>query len=364
MVESILDKGLDEIVKLKEAVAELGSLELRKKNVGAEIKLLDKEIKAGTSHMESEIDKAIRSRRSVIENKYKKQIDELVSKKNSILSKRNKTKKSAISERIKGETTGATKEMKRLKDERKALYRLHKIPVISRNRFFSALYMPKGFKDFLIILAVLVFVLFLIPCGIYFLWLSDKSYLFLALLYILSILIFGGLYLLLNKVKNKNAEGLLKLRELRIAYNKNKREKKKIKKGILKDTDESRYGLSSYDEELRAVNTKLDSLNKEKNDALEYFESNTRPLITNEITMKLQPAVDRLSALIKKERDKLKATETEYNKLSLNLANNYEAYIGKEFMTVDKLAHLETIMREKNLSSIRDAIDYVKAMKS
>jgi hypothetical protein len=58
--------------------------------------------------------------------------------------------------------------------------------------------------------------------------------------------------------------------------------------------------------------------------------------------------------------EKLKITEASYNKLSRELSNNYEVFIGKEFMNSDKLNQLETIMKNNGLSTIKQAIDFFK----
>lgn len=360
---TILDKGIEELKILKESVSKLENLSVSIKKLSSETKSLNKQITSGENQLTSEIDKSIREKRSAVESKYDKQISSLIAKKNKTQSKRSKTRKEAVSDRIKSETNEPEIERRNIKKERRVLSNQSNIPLVARTRFFSALYLPKGFKDFLIIVAVLLVVLFIIPCGIFFLWLSDRSYIYLALLYIVSILVFGGAYLAFNKVKANNMAGLTKLRDFRIELDKNRSKLKKIKKGIIKDTDDSGYGLHEFDSDIKAINQEIDNFKSEKAKALNEFEANTKDTIINDISNTRQPAIDDMKDLLKKKSEKLKMAEASYSKLSLDISNNYEVFIGKDFMNSDKLDHLETTMKSNSFSTIREAIAYLKENK-
>ncbi|MDX1358479.1 MAG: hypothetical protein R3232_06590, partial [Clostridia bacterium] len=257
MTETFLDMGVDAVVELKQAIMKLDSLGERKRESLTLIKHLNKEINTGINQMETEIAKAVRTKRAVIEEKYDKQINSLIAKKGSLTAERSRTKKAAVSDRIKNETNETVVGMHVLKKDWKVLARRDKLPLIVRSRLFSALYLPKRFKDFLVILVFLAFILFLIPCGIYFLWLSDRSYLYLALLYVLTILLFGGIHLGLGRLKTRHASTLAKIKELRTKYDTLRRELRKERKAITKDSDESMYGLGEYDTEIREIDAQL-----------------------------------------------------------------------------------------------------------
>ena len=356
---TILDKGIEELAVLKKTVQEMEKLSVSGKELSSETKSLTKQITSAENQLATETEKSIREKRSNIEAKYDKQISNLIAKKNKTQSKRNKSRKEAVSDRIKSETNEPIIERRNIKNERKILSNQSNIPLVARTRFFSALYLPKGFKDFLIIIAVLILVLFIIPCGIFFLWLSDKSYIYLALLYIASILVFGGIYLALNKVKANNIAGLTKLRDFRLELDKNKSELKKIKKGIIKDTDDSGYGLHEFDSDIKTINREIDELRSEKAKSLNEFEANTKETIINDISNMRQPIIDEMHDLLKKKSEKLKTVDVSYRKLTLDISNNYEVFIGKEFMNSEKLGLLETTMKTNGLSTIREAIAYL-----
>ena len=56
----------------------------------------------------------------------------------------------------------------------------------------------------------------------------------------------------------------------------------------------------------------------------------------------------------------IKDTEDKIKNLSMDIANNYEAYMGKEFMSVEKIKILMDIMLDNKLKTISEAIGYYK----
>ena len=66
---------------------------------------------------------------------------------------------------------------------------------------------------------------------------------------------------------------------------------------------------------------------------------------------------DELSSLA----EKLRSTRTAANEKALFITDHYEVYIGKEYMTPEKLAALADIVRSGAASNISDAISVYKS---
>ncbi len=354
MEANILNSGVDQLRIIKHNLNEMEKYKTQKKELDSSEKKLEKEVKNKEKAIADEISKAIKQRKNHIESTYDKPINEARTKIKKIQANRDKSKKIAVAERIATETKDMQIESKTIKSERKAIFKQEKISSIFNNRLFFALHLPKGFGDFVIILGTLIFFLFIIPCGVYFAWFSDRSYLYLALFYVIIIIVFGGLYLLTGKMVSKHIEALKKVRELRIRLSDSKRKQKRVQNRILHDIDETTYGLEDYNSETRALELEIDNLSKDKKAALLNFENEKRITIINEITDRNQKELDQLKSDYGKTRSQNKLNGDRLNALSKKIVNEYEVYLGKELMKVEELNQIERLMVSNNLKTIAE----------
>ena len=61
--------------------------------------------------------------------------------------------------------------------------------------------------------------------------------------------------------------------------------------------------------------------------------------------------------------EELKATRLMIKQQTLAISGNYEVYMGKEFVSPTALARMDTLMDEKGLATIGEALDAYKAEK-
>ena len=159
-----------------------------------------------------------------------------------------------------------------------------------------------------------------------------------------------------NKVKERHLEGMKELRSLRHQYKKNLRGIRKIRRGIKKDSDESTYGLEQYDDELKEIEEEIRRIAEEEKKAVDTFDGTTSLQIKEEIKGRYQAELDSLRAKYEEAGAEQKKTEEKVTEFALMLSTQYEAYLGKDMMSVEKLDHLIVHMEKGGAATIGEAL--------
>lgn len=361
MEPNILSGGRNDLLLIKEKLEELNTYRDKRDDLSSRESSLEKAIKTKEKDITDEINNTIRKRKDEIEAAYNSQIETTRQRAKKIKGKKEKSKSIKVSERIDNETSGLREESRLLKQEIKDIFRMNKIPRIFNNRLFYAIFTPKGMGDFSIILAALFLLLLALPYGIYAKFISGKNMVFLFLVYLLIVVVFGGAYLLVeNNVRARYAKAFQRITQIRVSLILNRRKQNSIQNSILKDKDESIYGLENFNEELNELEDEILSLSAQKKEAMNVFETSTKQVIKDEISARYQEELNSL----KKDYGIIyvsgKETEDNIKNISMEITNNYEVFMGKEFMSAEKLDTLHQIMEEQNLNTISEAIGYYK----
>ena len=354
---TILSGGVDTLNEIKEHLLELHGYQATYENLTAEEEKLEKNIRAIEKSVSEEIASTTRKRRQEIEDAFDKQTDKLRARIKKIKDKRDKRKDLKVSERISEETASLREENHRLKLEAKTLFKQRHVPSYCYTRLYYALYYPRYLVDLMTILCTLLLTLFLVPCGIYFLVLPEERILYLILIYIATVIFFGGIYLLVgNHTKDKHPEELKQVGGLRAQIRGNLKKINAIKRDIKKDRDESGYGLENFDEELARLSKEEADIALQKKDALLTFDNTTSQVIASEISGRqeeklagLRSENDSVCAEVSKAQDRIKA-------LTIKIASEYEPFIGKDLMTLDRLEALTNIIQAGNAANISEAV--------
>lgn len=357
MNENILKGGVEQLDLLKEKLIELDRYQNENSSLGGEEKRLVKLIASKEKEIEEEIDRTVRKRREEIEATY----DQEIVKEQKLIKKvegsKNKDKSAQISDRIEMETAQLKETYDQMIGEVKGKFRQEKIPRLFNTKVFYALYLPTGIRDYLIIMIAILFSLLVVPCGIYFFILQDQKVIYLILIYFLTVLIFGGIYIFIEtKVKEKHLTTLKDVQSIRTNMLKNKIKRNKIKKKILKDKNDSSYALEHYDKEIKRINLDIEDILVKKKEALSYFDKNTRLVITKEIQDGFKEELMDLNKELEVINERNKETSEKIKDLTLELVNDYEAYIGREFMSLEKINSLIELIKEEKLTSVSEAI--------
>jgi hypothetical protein len=364
MEGNILSGGVKDLNDIKNKLLELNEYQEKNDVLNAEEVKLEKSIKNKEKAITEEITGTSKKRKDEIEGTYDEQLEKTRARIKKIRNRKEKSKSEKISERILYETADLREEYQSTAMDIKTIIKQNKIPSICKTRLFYSLYFPKRTGDIMIILLSLIIILLALPSAIYLFLLPKGNMFYLILIYMLTVICFGGSYMLVDAyIKNKHLDSLKKILKLRQSQKFNKRRQKGVRNNILKDKDESKYGLDNFDQELTELDKELNTIGEQKKDALSVFENTTRFVIGEEIKARYQEELVSLKQEYGKAYVEIKDTEDKIKNLIMELVNTYEAYIGKEFMNVEKLDALAEIMEENQIKTISEAITYFKENK-
>ncbi len=358
---NLLSGGVDSLNEIKEHLLELRGNQANNNSLLDEEEKLEKSINSLEKSIAEEVQTTTRKRRDEIEGAFDKQMDKTRARMKKIRDKRDKRKNMKVSERINTETASLRAENNSLKLEAKAIFEQRRIPFYCYSKLFYSLYSPSCFTDFLVIITVILITLLIIPCGIYFLLLPEDKSIYLILTYVISVLLFGGLYFLVdNRTKERYPEEILQVKKLRSSIRKNKKKINAIKKNIKDDRDESAYGLQNFDEELAKLEQELAEISQQKKEALETFDNTTRQVIAAEIQSVNEDKLNGLKADYEKVCAETKKSEEMIKALTIKIASEYEPFIGKDLMTLERLDSLINIIQSGSAATISEAINFYR----
>lgn len=358
---NLLSGGVDNLNEIKENLFELHGYQAKYSHLTAEIDKLEKSLQAEEKAVMDEIQSTTKKRRQEIEDTFDKHIDKTKSRIRKAKNKRSKYKYRKVSERIKAETSTQREENRRLKSEAKLIFKQNHIPSFCNSYLFYALYFPKFIEDFLTIILTLLLTLFVIPCGIYFFLLPKDEIIYLIITYVITVVFFGGLYLIIeNRTKDRHLEVMRQVRVLKSKYRANKVAMKKIKRRIKRDRDESSYGLEEFDKEIEKLDREGITIENQKKEALITFENTTSQIIAKEIRGLHEDRLNSLRSELGKAREEASKADEKVKALSIKIANEYEPFLGKDLMTLDRIDSLINIIQAGNASTVSEAVAFYR----
>ena len=340
----------------KQAVQELDDLKQKEKMLEDLEKQLENSLKTKQKQVAETIALTVKKRSDEIAKSYDTEIGKTQENLKKVRGKREKAKNQGEKERILDETQSLSKANEELKGRLKTIFRANHVPAFCASDLYYSLYFTKGLKELMTMLITLLICFLLIPCGVYFA-LPQQNTLFLIGIYVADIFIFGGLYVAIgNSTKMKHMDALKEGRNIRNQIMANKKEMKAITKSIRKDKDEAVYNLQKFDDEIAQLEQDKAQAERQKKEALNTFETVTKTIISDEIMGNHKAELDQLEQDFTKTVEDLKETRAVSRDKALFMTDNYEIYVGKEFMTVERLQGLEDIIASGNAANISDAI--------
>lgn len=358
---NLLSGGADQLNEIKEYLLELRGNQANNISQIEKEETIERSIKSLEKEINEEIQATVKKRRSEIDDTFDQQIAKIRDRMKKIKGRRSRKRNSKVSERMNMETSSLQAENNSLKLEAKTIMNQKRIPSFCNTKLYYALYSPACFTDILIIIASIIITLLLIPCGVYFLLLPEEKIAYMVITYVSTVIFFGGIYLLTgNLTRAKFAAEIRQIGGLRSSIRANKKKISAIKNKIKNDRDESSYGLQSYDEELAKLEKEEDDILAQKKESLETFDNTTKQVIASEIQgmneeklSGLRSEYDYASAESKKTEDKIKA-------LTIKIAREYEPFLGKDLVTLERLESLTNIILAGNATNISEAIAFYK----
>ncbi len=353
---NILSAGIGELRELRQMLVSLEDDKAKNAELTLKEEQLEKQIQTLEKQLSDKIAQVAKTRSTELGATYDEQLEKTKSRLRKVRTKKDKQKGLQVAERIASETAQVREERRQLYEQMGQLYKENKIPRFLNNRFMHALYIPQGLKDILIILLTLVVVLFVLPCGIYYFAFRPKT-VFLIVLYIVTVLLFGGIYMALNSIsKQRSPQTFEKIKALRRELGVNHKNIRKMEKAIRKDKDESRYDLDKFNNELRELEEEAERITQEKKAALKKFEGETKAVIAAELTAEFAEKLDPLREEHDEAYEEQRRAEDSVKRLSMRLTNEYNSYLGKENLNISTLDELLCIMEAGEAATIKDAL--------
>ena len=319
-------------------------------------------------HQEQELETANRAVADAVNQTVKKRLDEINSSYDKEIAKgqerlkkarakREKAKNKGMKERIAEETSELREHNRELKLQMKTLFQKERVPGFCNSTYYYALYDPRGVKEFMLFFMTILVCFLAVPCGIYFLLLQQRQMWYLAAVYFLDVLLFGGLYVLVgNKTRLRYQDALKRGRAIRNTLRANRKKIRVITHTIQKDGNEDIYDLEKYDDEIACVEQELSEITTRKKDALSTFENVTKTIISDEIIASHKDKLDRLSQELDEVTANLRSLESSIREQNIRIADTYGPYLGREFLQPEKLAQLSKIIQAGSASNITEAI--------
>lgn len=302
------------------------------------------------------IQKTLRQRSEEINDTYDRQLSQLDSRLKKIQSDRDRAKQEGIKGRIRGETEPLRLENRELKRQLKAVLKKDSAPGFCSTGVFFTLFRPSGFGELLIFLLVFILVFALLPFGVY--QLLPKHRLWqLVLLYGADVLIFGGLYLLINNATvGKHGAAVRQGREIRNRIRLNKKKIRTIIRGVRSDSGEEGYNLEGFDDEIAKVQQERSDVIAKKQSAQNIFDTVTRNIITDEIETAAKDKLTELKNRLSEVTAARAQLESEEQRMALELSGQYEQYLGKNHMNLEDIDRLRGMLDTGAAVSVIDAV--------
>lgn len=357
---NILSGGIETLYTMKENLLELTGYREKSSTLAQEEADLERQLNAKEKELNDEINSVTKKRKDELSASFDEQLSQTRTRIKKVKGKKDKTKSAKVSERIEIETSELREEKTQYLEEIKKLYKSEKIPSVFNNWFYYSLFMPNRLKDLGVILLTLALVLVAIPFLLYN-YVFPEHVLWLVLSYVITVLVFGGLYVAINRItKEKHADTYQKIKTQRSKALAAQKKINSMKRAILKDKDESSYGLDKFNEELQQLDDELAHLAEEKKKAMVTFESVTKYAIAEDIKARYEGELKELEQEHSRIYEEQRKAEDMGKQFALEISAKYEPFIGKEIMSIPLLDKMITVMETGNVSTIAEALAHAK----
>lgn len=330
-------KNIQYLEAAKSAILQREDLSRQAKEQEALVKKMEAGLEQARTSVDESIDTMIKKRRSEIEASYDSHSEEILSSIRKVRARREKAKNRGMKNRMNTETADIRQKNNILKNEIRTLFQKNKVPRFCDSMLFYSLYYPRKLREIAIFLLCLVVTFGVIPCGIY-LAIPQRRTLYLALIYVVDILVFGGIYLLINnKIKVPHNLALKEGRKIRDNIYTNRKHIKAIQNGIRKDTNEDMYGLEEFDRKLDKLNEDNEQVLNEKKRALDVFDGETRENIRQEIEANNEERLRQLESDLREAEATLDNLREQEQFWGRKFSERFGNTLGQEFMETEKL---------------------------
>lgn len=325
---------------------------------------LEKALEAEKKAVADQIRLTIKKRLEEINASYDKEITKGQEELKRVRSRREKAKTQGVQARIEEETSVLKEHNQELQAQMKSLFQENHVPVYCRSSLYYSLYFPRWFGEIMVAAASIAIAFVLVPYGLYYL-IPHRNPLFLAGIYVLAILLFGGIYVGVgNKGKLLHLEVLKQGRAIRDQIHSNNKKIKVITSTIRKDRNESMYDLVAFDDDIARAEQELSQVSNKKKEAMNTFETVTKTILSDEIEHNSKSKIEELQTAYEQTTSERKEVEAQRKEKKLFVTDHYEAYLGSGFLDPIKIAELITILQNGQAQNLTEALASYKKTSS
>ena len=327
----------------------------RLEKLAESVKDISKELDNARKEKQNEMDSKIKASTDAICDGYDKSINADKDKIKAVSAARDKAKMVGVKERINAETASLRAQNEDLADQINEAFIHENISKVFNSQLFISVFNPKKLLDYVIDIAIILILYVAVPVALLLLPMIPQWILFVyyMVITVVSIVVIKCIF---RKVVLKHAETIMAAQNTRIQITDNKKRIKKIEKNIRKDKNEDMYGLESFDSDINALHDDIARIEEEKSSALEEFEKNTKADIISEINERYADKITNMENELNKKKKEYDELDDLVKKQRIYISSNYEAYLGKEFINVDKLSELNSIMKSDSADTIAQAL--------
>ena len=353
--QNILNGNQKQLEQIIGDIKEHNSKKERLEKLSESVKDISKELDNTIKEKDNETDSRIKASIDAICDGYDKSINADKEKIKSVTAARDKAKMAGVKERINAETASLRAENSDLAEQINEAFIHENISKMCNSQMFIAVFNSRKFLDYIIDVVLLLVVFAVVPIALYFLPMIPTWILLVysIVMPMLCVILIKGIY---KGVLLKHKDTIIAAQNTRMQIHDNKKRIKKIEKNIRKDKNEDMYGLESYDSKINALHDEIAGIEEEKNAALEEFDNTAKADIINEINNRYEDKITSMKAELKKKKAEYDDLDDLVKKQRIYISSNYEAYLGKEFMSIDRLSELNSIMKSDAADTIAQAL--------
>ncbi len=356
------DDCLNFLSEAREALDKLSLLEDQEGHLVQETKKLERQLEAEQKALADNIRQTVKKRSDEISSSYDKEISKGQDRLKRARSRREKAKSQGVKERIKEETEELHSHNRELQVQMKGEFQQNRVPWFCNTRLYYSLFFPRWFKEILTLAVFLLISFLVIPCTVYYL-ISEHNPLYLVCIYLLDVIIIGGIYVLVgNKTRARHLEVLKAGRMFLDQIHSNNKKIRLITATIRKDRNEAQYNLDRFDDEIAQAEQELMEIAEQKKEALNTFENVTKNILTDEIEHNSREKISSIESRYQEQARSLKVIESQVKEGRLFITDQYGTYLGQEFLDPIKIAELTTIIQGGEASNISEAIEEYKKL--
>ncbi len=351
---------------LKDALSVLGELNRAKgdrEQLQDSIKELERDIEGEEKACRDESDLTVKKRKEEIAASFDREIRKDQEQVRRVRQDREKAKDKGIAGRIEMETADLKEENRKTQDEIYGVLKENHLPKLCNSRLYYSLFSPKGVLEYFIFALSYLVLTLALPLLIFYLMPEPARVplTMLAICFLCNLVFFFGYQIVVRKTKMLRWQVIRQVRALRDRISANNRKIRAIKNVILKDKNEQGYNLEKFDEAIQELEAEVKRSMDEKQDALVVFEETTKYMLMEEIEGRYQQKLTALRVKQEEANKSLKEADSLVKDINKHITANYEAFLGKDYVTERALSDMIVLMEENRASTVAEALALYKA---